>query len=91
MKKLFFILAIFASLLVGAGTATAYDYYWAKSGNTYSCQGYPGAAICRSKAGNRYSALLDSDGVVIFKGSGKHPNSQFSCKWSCEDLRLPGE
>ena len=80
-------LALMAVMLIGAGGAAAYDAYWAKSGNAYTCQGYPGAVICKSKVGNRYGVMMDNHGIDVFTGSADHSNVQFACKWGCTDFR----
>jgi hypothetical protein len=83
-----FLIATLAALTlavgIGAGSAAAYDYYWAKAGRSYSCQGEPGGLICKSKAGRRYQVLLDGKGVGIYNSSG---HVQFTCRYSCTDFR----
>src|SRR5262245_33646785 len=80
-------LALMGVMLATAGGAAAYDYYWAKSGTTYSCQGMPALTICKSKIGGRYGVMLDNTGVTVFTGTKSAPHVQFWCKTSCEDLR----
>jgi len=81
-------LAIAIAALAITGTAAAYDAYWAKAGNSYSCQGYPGGTICKSRIGYHYQVLIDNSGVTVYQGAGKHPAPQFACKWGCTDLRM---
>jgi len=82
MKKFFFILAIFASLLVGAGAAGAYSRYWENSGSIYFCRGNPSYAVCKLKGTNfEVDVMKMKDGntnVSIFNGD----SALFSCsRW----------